>query len=570
MQDRRPRIDVDQTFQAAVRLDYERKFDDAEKLYQTVLAQQPDHHDSLFRLGFLRFQAGRIDDAAHLFGRAVVAKPDSADALGWLGVSLAALDRHDEALTHYHNALSINPEHPIVRNALGNELHRRGQIDQAIIHFERAIAIAPNFVSPRFTLAYILQGRGRAGEAIMHYEKILALQPDNFQAHNNIGTVFLNLGRVEDARQAYERALVLAPSEAQFHYNLATVKRFTAGDPHLEALEKLAEDMAIFDTKNKIMLHFALGKAFCDLGLKERSFRNFQQGNALKRAQLAYDEKEMLCMFERVREVFTAELMQQKSGGGCQSDTPVFVVGMPRSGTTLVEQILASHSKIYGAGEIDAFLQAILRFRSRNDSAIDFLDLVPAMSSDALREIGTDYVGLIKPAAVAAERIVNKWLLNFRYIGLIHLTLPHARIVHIRRDPIDTCFSCFSTSFAADLPFASDLGELGRYYRGYESLMEHWRRVLPRGVMIEVQYEELVADIEGQARAIVGHCRLHWEDTCLGFHRTQRQVMTASAAQVRKPLYRTSVGRGRQYESFLQPLIEALNEPDSGAIKASA
>jgi hypothetical protein len=314
-------------------------------------------------------------------------------------------------------------------------------------------------------------------------------------------------------------------------------------------------------------LHFALGKAFDDLGQHERSFRHLRDGNALKRAGLAYQEKEVLLLLERIRTAFTPELMQQKYGEGHHSDVPVFVVGMPRSGTTLVEQILASHSKVYGAGEIETFYQAIAKFRSRNGAAAEFPDFVQAMSPEALRDLGSDYIQLTKSAAPSAERIVNKLPLNFKYVGLIHLALPQARVIHICRNPLDTCFSCFSLLFTGAQSFSYDLGELGRYYRGYAAVMDHWRNVLPRGVMIEVQYEDLIADLEGQARAIVDHCGLPWEDSCLAFHQTKREVKTASSVQVREPLYRTSIGRWRPYEKFLQPLIQALNAPDdAGAV----
>ncbi len=317
--------------------------------------------------------------------------------------------------------------------------------------------------------------------------------------------------------------------------------------------------MATLDAGNQVSLHFALGKAFSDLGQHERSFRHLRDGNALKRAQLKYNEKEVLGLFERIRATFTPELMEQKCAKGYRSNTPVFIVGMPRSGTTLVEQILASHSRVCGAGEIEAFYQAMMKFRSCNAIEAEFPDFVSAISPNALNRLGSDYIQLTKSLAPTADRIVNKLPLNFKYVGLIHLALPDARIIHVRRDPVDTCFSCFSLLFTGDQSFTYDLGELARYYRGYAALMEHWRRVLPRDVMIEVQYEDLVADLESEARAIIDHCGLDWEDACLAFHHTERSVKTASSVQVREPLYRTSVGRWRPYENFLLPLIQALN-----------
>jgi tetratricopeptide (TPR) repeat protein len=563
---RQLRVHVEQTFQIARGLHNDGKLREADRLYQFILAERPSHYGSLFCLGLLRAQADQMDQAVNLFGRAVAAEPNSADALGWFGITLAALDRLDEALAYYHKALSIDSQHVVVHNALGMALRKCGRIEQAVFHFERAIAIKADYASARLTLADMLQDLGRVGEALMHYDKVLAVQPRNYTAHNNRGTAFNILGRIEDAGRAYEKALQFAPREASIHHNLAHLRRFTPGDSRLAALEKLAEDMAALDAKNQISLHFALAKALGDLGQYERSFRHMGEGNSLKRAQLAYDEEEALSQLGLISTTFTPELIQQKSGGGYRSETPVFIVGMPRSGTTLVEQILASHSKVFGAGEIETFSQVIVQFRSQNSVAASFPEMVSAMSLEALHHLGSNYIELTKSAAPAVERIVDKLPQNFKYVGLIHLALPNARIIHVRRDPLDTCFSCFSLLFSGDQSFTYDLGELGRYYLGYATLMQHWRRVLPHSVMIDVQYEDLVADLDGQARAIVDHCGLEWEDACLAFHQTQRQVKTASSVQVREPIYRTSVGRWRQYENFLGPLIEALKAPDGAGM----
>ena len=265
----------------------------------------------------------------------------------------------------------------------------------------------------------------------------------------------------------------------------------------------------------------------------------------------------MLGFLDRIRAVFTAELMHQKRDLGDPSMIPVFIVGMPRSGTTLVEQILASHPKVFGAGELSEFSKAVTSLGMPN-GALSFPETVPGLSAEQLRQLGTSYLDAIEAAAPGAERITDKMPANFRFVGLIHLALPNARIIHMRRDPVDTCLSCFSLLFVGDLPYCYDLGELGRYYRAYQTLMEHWRQVLPAGVMLEVQYEEVVADVERQARQIVAYCGLEWDDACLAFYRTQRPIRTSSAAQVRQPIYRTSVGRWKPYRHLLQPLIKEL------------
>ncbi|MGH7030610.1 MAG: sulfotransferase family protein [Stellaceae bacterium] len=246
-------------------------------------------------------------------------------------------------------------------------------------------------------------------------------------------------------------------------------------------------------------------------------------------------------------------MIRERAKQGDASPLPVFIVGMPRSGTTLVEQMLASHPEVHGAGELGEIERAV--------AALGGPDGVPADIGGAeLRRLGASYLAKVTALAPGATRITDKMPANFRYAGLIHLALPNARIIHLSRDPVDTCLSCFSILFGGDQPFTYDLGELGRYYRAYQRLMAHWRAVLPAGVMLEVRYEALVGDFEQEARRIVAHCGLRWNAACLDFHNTRRPVHTASSVQVRRPLYRSSVGRWRPAEEVLRPLLDALAE----------
>lgn len=532
--------------------------------YQKALSINPDNAAAHWGLGAMLRKCGRIEEAMTHFECAIAVKPDFAAAHFALADTLQELGFLNDAVTRYETAVAARPDYHEAVNNFANALQKLCRFDEAIALYERALALNPESADIYCNLASALIGAARAEDAVALTKKALRLDPSSVRAHNILGFAFEVLGHTEDAVQAFEKALQLAPSNAEAHRHLANLRHFTAGDPRLAALEELAGDVATQDRENQISLHFALGKAFSDLGQHERSFHHWREGNALKRACLAYDEEESLRRFDRIRATFMSELMRCNVGGGCPSDVPVFVVGMPRSGTTLVEQILASHSKVYGAGEIETLHHAVQKFRSRNGIATEFPELVPALSPKALRDLGADYVALTasatRPAASKMERIVDKLPGNFQLAGLIHLALPNARIIHVRRDPVDTCFSCFSLPFAFDhQPFTYDLGELGRYYRAYAMLMEHWRGVLPPGVMLDVRYEDVVADLEGQARAIVDHCGLAWEGACLSFHENRRPVRTSSLLQVRKPIYRTSVGRWRRYESFLKPLIEALD-----------
>jgi hypothetical protein len=344
------------------------------------------------------------------------------------------------------------------------------------------------------------------------------------------------------------------------------MKQIAPGDPDLLAMEKLASDPKLVSINDRIYLHFALGKAYGDLKDHERSFQHLLEGNALKRQQVSYNDSAERILSERIREVFTPELMRDKRDLGDPSRMPVFIVGMPRSGTTLIEQILASHPKVFGGGELLDFVEAA-RLRSQDAVAREFAEVVSRMDGQQLREIGARYFTTVQRLAPDAERITDKTPGNFRRAGLINLALPNARIIHARRDPLDTCFSCFSKLFAGNyVAYSYELTELGHAYRYYEALMAHWRQVLPPEVLLEVQYEDVVADLEAQARRIVAHCGLEWDDRCLTFHQTKRPVQTLSAIQVRQPIYRSSIGRWRAYERQLGPLIEALRA-DAGPLR---
>jgi len=261
---------------------------------------------------------------------------------------------------------------------------------------------------------------------------------------------------------------------------------------------------------------------------------------------------------DHIRAVFTSELIRKWQNVGYPSPVPVFIVGMVRSGSTLIEQILASHPQVFGGGELTSFPDAVQKIQTNFGSSVIFPELVSGMTDEDYRDLGARYLAELERLAPAAIRITDKMPGNFMFAGLIHLALPNAIIIHTLRDPVDTCLSCFSKLFAEGQNHTYDLAELGQYYRHYQALMMHWHRVLPPGRILDVRYEDVVADLEGQVRRIIAHCGLAWDPRCLAFHQTKRPVLTASGAQVRQPIYNTAIGRWRVYESFLGPLLAEL------------
>ncbi len=469
--------------------------------------------------------------------------------------------RQEKRLPHYpRRPMELGPNSAEMLNNLGNSLAALGRHDEAVARYEQAIALAPNVAMPHHNLATALEALNRTNEALVHYERACALKPDLVDAQLGMANVLRQLGRFDEAHRAFETVIGIAPRKTAAYYGLGVSKRFATDDPHLAALEAFAREPASLSEESRVYLHFALGKAYEDLGQHGRSFAHLLEGNRLKRRQLTYDEAKVLGFMDSCRDIFTPGFFRTMAGHGDPSPVPVFIVGMMRSGSTLVEQILASHPQVFGGGERPHFEQSLTA--ARQGVAAHTAQAGPeanrAHDGAWIGALAAGYLRALTAAAPAALRVTDKLLGNFNYVGLIHLALPNARIIHIGRDPLDTCLSCFSKLFSAPASFTYDLAELGRYYRHYEQLMAHWRNVLPDGVMIDVRYEEVVDDLEGQARRIIAHCGLEWDDACLAFHRTERVVRTASVAQVRQPIYASSIGRAQPLRAMLRPLIEAL------------
>ena len=533
--------------------------DEAIAHFHRAIALDPRHALTYNNLGNLLTDLGRLPEGETALRRAIAINPNYAEAYYNLGNTLAGLGKLDEAVAHYQRGIALAPNVANAHNNLGTALEQQGKLDEAAAAFRRAIALEPAHGAAHYNLGNILRAKADYAAALFHYKQSLAVRPNSADAWNNMGAVLAEQGDLGAAREAYAKAVEVDPTRAAYHRNLASSKRFEPGDPQLAVMEQLAANVAAVPERERIDLQFALGKGYADVKDYDRSFRHYLLGNKLKRERLAYDDAGAVAYMQRTRDVFSAELLRSKAGGGERASKPIFIVGMPRSGTTLIEQIIASHPQAFGAGELFDLDNIVHSLAGLNGSELRFPEVVPTMSSEQLRDVGTRYVAAITALAPHAQRIADKMPWNFHFPGLIHLALPNARIIHARRDPVDTCLSCFTLLFDGDgNPYTYDLGELGRFYRSYEALMAHWHAVLPPGIMIDVQYEEVVGDLEGEARRIIAHCGLPWDEACLAFHKTRRPVRTSSVGQVRQPIYKSSVGRWRPYREHLRPLLDEL------------
>ena len=487
---------------------------------------------SLFAEGLALHQAGRLGDAEEIYNKILAIQPDHFDSLHLLGVIFSQRGNHAEAVRQIDFALKTNPNDCLALNNRGVALKELKRFEEALASYDRALTVRPAYA----------------------------------QAQNKFGMTLVELGHLSEARAALEQAVELAPCKVQYRFDLGNITRFVAGDPHLAALEKLAADNATLSIGDRIQLHFTLGKAYEDVGRHAEAFSQWLDGNALKRQQIMYNEAATLGGLDSVRAAFTSDLIRTWQNVGNPSPVPVFIVGMARSGSTLVEQILASHPQVFGGGERKHFPfdGAVKGSKTKFGSAATYPELVSDMTDEDFRDLGARYLAEIERLAPESIHITDKTLGNFMFAGLIHLALPNAPIIHTVRDPVDTCLSCFSKLFIeGQYHHTYDLAELGRYYRHYQALMLHWHHVLPAGRILDVRYEDVVADLEGQARRVVAHCGLDWDPRCLAFHQTQRSILTASAAQVRQPIYSSAVGRWRVHKETLQPLLMELGISDS-------
>ena len=406
-------------------------------------------------------------------------------------------------------------------------------------------ALAQGHDSAELKRAYglALQSAGRELEALAAFDDAAA---DSAAALSDKGVLLTQLGRVAEACEAFDQAIDREPSLADAWYNRANARIHAPGDPDIAAMQEMLG--AGGSVRDRMLLHFALGKALMEAGHAHTAFAHWHDANRMRRAMIHYDAEAALHRMESMA-ARPVDLAATDSATGARlSELPVFVVGMPRSGSSLLEQILASHPEVHGAGEL-------LRLRSLFEEG-----MAGAGAPGAEVSIAEAVLGKLQSLSSRALRVIDKDLANFQNLGFIHQVFPRARIIHCRRDPLDTCFSAYTKLFFGDWGFTYELGELGRHYRGYHALMNHWRAALPGKVFLEIDYETLVAQPERETRRVLEFLGLPWNDACLRFFETARRVGTASFAQVRQPIYRTSIGRARSFRSHLQPLIEALGE----------
>lgn len=516
----------------------------------------PKRYEPHYFLGCMLASKGLHEKAIVCFNRALEVKSPDIEVTRALVLSLRRANRFAEAEARTRGWATLSPDDAGARATLALIFMEQYRLDEALSEANAALALAPENVDAIILVARILAQLGRTQEASTALLRARERAPDRPDVHLNLGNVLKIEGRFDEARAALSDALKADPANATAFFELAGITHFSQGDPIFVEMQKLARTESAEPLPAS--LHFALGKAYDDVGQVDIAFRHFAIANARERAEYQYDEGATLAAIARIKDIFSPAFMARLRGSGNPSDVPIFIIGMPRSGTTLVEQILASHPGVIAGGELHHLHLSVDAVLASPSNGRTLPERIAGLRSENLGEIGERYLSQIRPLAGGRSRVTDKLPANALLAGLVHAVLPNAKIIHCTRDPIDTCLSCFTTSFGRRVPYSTDLTALGRYYRAQTELMDHWRSLLPAECFLDLRYEDVIADLEGQARRLTSHCGLPWDSHCVQFHKTRRSVNTASVAQVRKPIYESSIGRGRRYAAHLSPLISAL------------
>jgi tetratricopeptide (TPR) repeat protein len=517
-------------------------------------ATSPRRAHELWELGSACLAREDYDGAIVVLHQLVELKPRDADAAHSLGLALIKKGRVLEAQECFSRAISIRPKFAEAHGNLGNMLRVIGRNEQAESSLRRALKLNPSNEAVRCGFAAVLIHRGALDEAKLQFGKALKSKPRCRDALIGLGQIASLEGQFGEAEDFLKRALEIDPDATSAWSHLARLRKMTPADSDwIERVKDLADRTT--DPVNEANLRYAMGKYYDDVEEYDSAFKNFQRANSLlKPLAKEYAREAHEHFVDEVTRSNTREaLASAAANGGSDSRLPVLVAGMPRSGTSLVEQIIASHPLAFGAGEL-TFWTAVVKDHEgeiRNGTLSDVVR----------RQVAGDYLRELARHSKEARRIVDKAVDNIEYLGMIHTVFPQARFIYVRRDPIDTCLSCYFQQFSTSLSFTLDLETLAHYYRQFHRIIAHWRAVLPPAVLLEVPYEELVADQETWTRRIIDFVGLEWDERCLNFHRTDRPVATASAWQVRQKIYRGSVERWRKYSKFIGPL-ESLRDLD--------
>ena len=538
------------------------------------LIQKYPNAPILFNLLGICFNSiSKFEDAIKMFAEATKINSNYAEAFYNLGSVQKKLGRFQEAIESYKRAIQITPNYLDAHNNLGNIYKDLGLLNDAIESYEWAISFGPKYAIAHINLASIYSSYDLE-KALHHYQEAISIEPNFPEAHYSLGTVFSSLGQKDESMKSYEKALELRSDYVEAHNALSTIKKYKKNDPQIKQMKNLLKQANLM-LSDKISLNFALAKASEDLENHKDFFKFLNEGNHLNKEKLNYSIDSDLEGISNIRNIFiNSKGSAPKSNLKKGMPRPIFIVGMPRSGTSLVEQIISSHTEVYGAGELDFLSRSILKeihTEVYGAGELDFLsknvlkeikpdNIKKIYSKEFFEKITNNYYRSLSSFNISEDIFTDKMPLNFRFIGFILSAFPEAKIVHLKRDPIATCWSIYKHYFKSNgNGYASNFDDLSSYYLMYKGLMDFWHKTFPNQIY-DISYEDLTLSQEKETRKLLNYCDLSWDDRCLNFHKNTRAVHTTSGFQVREKMYQGSSEAWRKYEQYLEPLISKIGD----------
>jgi tetratricopeptide (TPR) repeat protein len=525
------------------------------KDYEKAITLKPDYAEAYYNLGITLRELGQIDAALKSYEKALAIKHEYPGAHNNLGSILLDLGSLDSATDHFEWALAFNPNYPEAHNNLGVVERKLEKFDQAIKSFEKAIDIQPNYVQAHSNLGNILQDIGQLDAAMNCYKNALAINPNHTQCYLDIGLIHKEKGQIDDAIKFFEKALIINPNYAVTYDNLSDIKKYTINKKQITKMQSLlSSDM--LSPSDRRHLCFALAKVNENLDNQDELFKYLHEANRLRKHELNYSLDRSKTLFSTVKEIFSSTYPNIEKSLSSEPSTfkPIFIVGMPRSGTTLVEQIISSHYAVHGAGELTNLPTIIGPIAT--DHLNQGINKLPEKSFLSIRE---QYLDVLSNLNVSESVITNKLPLNFLYIGFILTSFPEAKIVHMKRDARAICWSIYKSNFRnTGNGYSYNFDDLAGFYGLYTDLMDFWHQLFPDKIY-NMCYEDLTTNQEEETRKLLQYCELDWDKNCLSFHKNKRAVKTASSIQVREKMYQGSSEAWKKYEVHLKPLIKALS-----------
>lgn len=537
------------------------RFFEARKICTEILAKHPHNTDALSILASICMRDGNQDSAIVLLKSAIKLQPQQATYHFSLGLALICSGALAEAITHLRTAININPNFSDAHIRLCSTAGQLGRFDEAIKAGKHAVRLDPNSYVAHTNLAAAYEASCDGELAVRHYKKAVHLAPNNAVIQESLGNALVAIGDKQSADECYRHATRIQPKHTSPYIQIAQLHRYSSTDhPDFKKIQSLLLNESIPEF-GRAHLHFALGKMFDNCGCYDVAFEHFNQGNRIVDKYAIFDPETFIDTLSRIKEFYTPELLHNMSGMGNPSQLPIFIVGMPRSGTTLIEQLIASHPDAFGAGEVTWFGTIEQRVIRASGSTSQYPECVKSLDIDSVHTLTNKYIQHIKMLAKNVDylRITDKLPGNFIHIGLINLLFPNAIIINCQRNPLDTCLSIYSNYFPNNVPFGYSLENLGIVYSQYQSLMRHWETVMPNRV-INISYEALANNPETEIKRIIEFTGLPWNSTCLEFHNNKRTIRTVTAFQIRQPIYSSAIGRWNHYKRYLSQLTDMLRQ----------